>query len=717
MADNRRHASNEPLDLGKILEEAQTRWLRPNEVCEILRNHQLFKLTPDPPRLPSSGSQFLFDRKALRYFRRDGHSWRKKKDGKTVREAHEKLKAGSVDVLHCYYAHGEDNENFQRRSYWMLDSQLEHIVFVHYREVKEGNKLGIPSLLNANTGAQLGGPQSSSSPLAARVDSPGVTLQASYASSPSTANWTGHTPSSEFEDVDSVDELGTSSLAVNVSCSGTHIAHIRTDDMSGFPCSSGNPGTRFGTSSSSHDCSPSIWSGLQSFNGKLGSINKKNCFDQTNSVKLPDTSFMLENRFSRGYSFFPETNFEALYRDPRAINQEHRKTDNLGHANYFTCDTFAKSAADVFQLTRKKDVQVAHPQFQDVTGFCMPTASRDLSLGVGNDEPRGLAKLDSFGRWMNKEIGVDCDDSLMASDSGNYWNTLDTPNDDKEVSSLSRHMQLDIDSLGPSLSKEQLFSICDFSPDWAYSGVDTKVLVTGKFLSDSNNPVSAKWCCMFGEVEVPAEIVNGNVLRCQVPAHSPGRVPFYITCSNRLACSEVREFEYKKNPPGGTLVPIRTEPEEEMCFQIRFANFLSQRADREVSDFSLDNCDKCNRRAEILSMRTDDEKEWGLIGCNHENPKDALIQKLLQDRFYEWLVCKVHEGDKGPHILDVEGQGVIHLAAALGYGWAMAPIVAAGVSPSFRDAHGRTGLHWAAYFGRLDQNLKLYFSCFYSLNP
>jgi hypothetical protein len=43
----------------------------------------------------SAGSMFLFDRKALRYFRKDGHRWRKKKDGKTVREAHEKLKVCS----------------------------------------------------------------------------------------------------------------------------------------------------------------------------------------------------------------------------------------------------------------------------------------------------------------------------------------------------------------------------------------------------------------------------------------------------------------------------------------------------------------------------------------------------------------------------------------------------------------------------------------------
>ena len=35
---------------------------------------------------------FLFNRKAVRFFRKDGHEWRKKADGKTVRETHEKLK-------------------------------------------------------------------------------------------------------------------------------------------------------------------------------------------------------------------------------------------------------------------------------------------------------------------------------------------------------------------------------------------------------------------------------------------------------------------------------------------------------------------------------------------------------------------------------------------------------------------------------------------------
>lgn len=106
-----------------------------------------------------------------------------------------------------------------------------------------------------------------------------------------------------------------------------------------------------------------------------------------------------------------------------------------------------------------------------------------------------LKKLDSFGRWMSKEIGKDCDDSLMASDSCNYWNAMDAQNDDKEVSSLSSHMQLDMDSLGPSLSQEQLFTIHDFSPDWAFSGVETKVLST--FCANINKPRKHLSCDLF----------------------------------------------------------------------------------------------------------------------------------------------------------------------------------------------------------------------------
>ena len=43
----------------------------------------------------------LFDRKKLRNFRKDGHNWKKKKDGKTVKEAHEHLKVRILMFLGC----------------------------------------------------------------------------------------------------------------------------------------------------------------------------------------------------------------------------------------------------------------------------------------------------------------------------------------------------------------------------------------------------------------------------------------------------------------------------------------------------------------------------------------------------------------------------------------------------------------------------------------
>jgi hypothetical protein len=54
--------------------------------------------------LALGGSLFLFDRKVLRYFRKDGHNWRKKKDGKTVKEAHERLKVRQIWAVDSFSA-------------------------------------------------------------------------------------------------------------------------------------------------------------------------------------------------------------------------------------------------------------------------------------------------------------------------------------------------------------------------------------------------------------------------------------------------------------------------------------------------------------------------------------------------------------------------------------------------------------------------------------
>lgn len=101
-------SDNEPI----LLEAARYRWLRPDEICEILREHKNFQISTEHPNKPPSGSLFLFDRKVLKNFRRDGHIWRKKKDGKTMKESHETLQVRTkmaafslwciTEILFCF---------------------------------------------------------------------------------------------------------------------------------------------------------------------------------------------------------------------------------------------------------------------------------------------------------------------------------------------------------------------------------------------------------------------------------------------------------------------------------------------------------------------------------------------------------------------------------------------------------------------------------------
>ncbi|KAL8143521.1 hypothetical protein V2J09_016553 [Rumex salicifolius] len=101
-------------DIDQLLLEAQHRWLRPTEICQILQNYRNFRIAPEPQHLPQSINFCLINMPiakitraiihqkpdlidVLRYFRKDGHNWRKKKDGKTIKEAHEKLKASNCN--------------------------------------------------------------------------------------------------------------------------------------------------------------------------------------------------------------------------------------------------------------------------------------------------------------------------------------------------------------------------------------------------------------------------------------------------------------------------------------------------------------------------------------------------------------------------------------------------------------------------------------------
>lgn len=84
------------------------------------------------------------------------------------------------------------------------------------------------------------------------------------------------------------------------------------------------------------------------------------------------------------------------------------------------------------------------------------SVKQKLLNGEGN-----LEKVDSFSRWMSKELEEV--DNLHVQSSGIQWSTEECGN------------VVDDSSLSPSLSQDQLFSIIDFSPKWTYTDPEIEV--------------------------------------------------------------------------------------------------------------------------------------------------------------------------------------------------------------------------------------------------
>lgn len=68
---------------------------------------------------PKSGSMLLYSRKRVRY-RRDGYCWKKRKDGKTTREDHMKLKVQGTEVTISHQFCMRVNIKFKVKLYWAI---------------------------------------------------------------------------------------------------------------------------------------------------------------------------------------------------------------------------------------------------------------------------------------------------------------------------------------------------------------------------------------------------------------------------------------------------------------------------------------------------------------------------------------------------------------------------------------------------------------------
>ncbi|KAM0901596.1 hypothetical protein ACQ4PT_019876 [Festuca glaucescens] len=665
--------SNQPPDIPQILQDAQNRWLRPTEICQILSNYKKFSIAPEPPNRPPSGSLFLFDRKILRYFRKDGHIWRKKKDGKTVKEAHEKLKVGSVDVLHCYYAHGEENENFQRRTYWLLEEGFMNIVLVHYLDIKGVNKvLFVRKKLKILHDYQV------MIVLHVQILSL-VRASLSKAKFGATDNCRASSRYHPFVEMQQP------------------VDGVMMDNLLGAPAPSTSI-NNLGYQNEKQAITANISNNFVTHHG-VASV-----FNETGAGLRTDLKTGLDSgHFSETFSSYPTGFTEpTLYSSVSTMgsnNLDGSRLETLMTEALYT-NNLTQNEADALSAAGMTSSQVHNDGYTDAS-MRYPLLKQS-SLDLFNIEPNGLKKFDSFSRWMSDELAEVADLDIKSS-SDTFWSNAETVNA-ADVSSIPINEQLDAYVVSPSLSQDQLFSIIDVSPSWADTDSKIKVLITGTFLTNKEHVENFNWSCMFGDVEVPTEVLADGSLRCYTPLHQSGRVPFYVTCSNRVACSEVREFEFRDSE---TQYMEAADPHitgiNEMHLHIRLEKLLSLGPDDYEKYVMSDGNEKSELIRTIGSLMLDDNF------TNLTSPSDEKVlsaaqdknrEKLVKDKLYYWLIHKIHDDGKGPNVLGKEGQGIIHLVAALGYDWAIRPIITAGVHVNFRDARGWTALHWAASCGR-----------------
>ncbi|KAI3919258.1 hypothetical protein MKW98_030394 [Papaver atlanticum] len=273
-----------------------------------------------------------------------------------------------------------------------------------------------------------------------------------------------------------------------------------------------------------------------------------------------------------------------------------------------------------------------------------------------------------------------------------------------------------------TVAQSQKFSIQEISPEWGYAAECSKVIITGLFHCNSSEH---SWKCMFGDVEVPVEIVQEGVfrrqtppqspgkvtfiqegvLRCYTPPKSPGKVTLCITTGNREACSEIREFEYRTTPTAS----IRNnnlpktdgmKSAEELQLLIRFVQML-------LCGSSINKEDGITSGTNALEKLIADEYLWEnlkhavLVGSESESRiMDSLLQELLKEKLPQWLHSRFKEKQSPGSTSLKKEQEIIHVVAGLGFEWALNLILSSGIGINFRDTNGWTALHHAAYFGR-----------------
>uniref|UniRef100_A0A8C7JI55 CG-1 domain-containing protein n=1 Tax=Oncorhynchus kisutch TaxID=8019 RepID=A0A8C7JI55_ONCKI len=590
---------------------------------------------------PQNGSIFLYNRKKIKY-RKDGYCWKKRKDGKTTREDHMKLKVQGIECLYGCYVHSSIVPTFHRRCYWLL--QNPDMVLVHY--------LNVPSL--EDHGKACG-------PLLCAVADRRDSLRWSRDELLAQLKPMFHSIKWSCGEGYGSSEFSIEQLAQQILESQQTKPQPRTHTCL---CSS-----TLGKSSS--------LSLTRSGQLVLSPVPPKPDTPSPPTPPAPPTPSpptpgvatlsltLLSSPVIGGLLLTPSPSPSLLHPLPTAA-----PSPSPCQPPVFDPDSFLNSpkqgqtyGGTLPPSSPSPPPSSSSPHAPSLTLSLSPTSPPPCS-----SPPSSLSSLSSEAERKNEERVVlqtsapssSLPPTLSLSLSPQFPDLISELITEADPSPSSSF--LPFPPLPPNNGTElqRLATITDFSPEWSYPEGGVKVLITGPWLE-----ATGRYSCVFDQSTVPASLIQPGVLRSYCPAHEAGLVSLHIVEDSGSVSSSVL-FEYRarnaSSLPSSQLDWLSLDDNQ---FRMSILDRLEQ-MERRMAEMSATNPHtqpppQC-QRISTLSPHTPPPEDRSQSGPWFERRIVGVCERMMEGG--RW---RGGGEERLAHSVRHRGMTLLHLAAAQGY--------------------------------------------------